>query len=181
MEILNFLFLLSRVIADLILPPFVLRSLVQNALFLKIILLELLVFGPQIVVNINAIVDLLVEDINIGEQIIVLLFSLDKSVLDLDNIGQPSGFFDSIKGLINNLHISLITINQLDFLLVIEYEFGQPLLEGSCRVVLHSTCLPDFDPAPSVEFGIFEAFVELGESAVVVGFVLLVFHFEGEH
>jgi len=37
-------------------------------------------------IHINQIVDFLIQHINIGEQIVVLLFSFDESVLDLNNI-----------------------------------------------------------------------------------------------
>lgn len=111
LEFFNLPLLFSSILMYFVLPALILRSLIQNPLFLLIILPKLLISNFELLVDIDAVVDLLVQDVDIGEQIVVLLFSLDKGVLDFDDVGQSSGFFDSIKGLINNLHISLITIN----------------------------------------------------------------------
>lgn len=181
LEFFNFSLLFTSVLMYFILPSLIFRSLVQNPLFLKVIFPELLISEFKLLVDIDAVVDLLVQDVNIGEQIVVLLFSLDKRVLDLNDIGQSSGFFDSIKGLINNLHISLITINEFDFLFVVNDVFGQPLSQHGCSVVLYRIYLSCFYSASSIKFGILQIFVKLSESTVVVCFVLLVLHFEAEH
>ena len=132
-------------------------------------------------IDVDQIIDFLVEDINVSEQVVVLLLTLDEGVLNLENIGQSGGFFDGGKGLIDNLHISLIVIDKFDFLFIVDNEFGQSMFQDSSSVILDGIDFSSFDPASSVEFGIFQFFVQFCKSAIVVGLVFLVFHLEAEH
>jgi hypothetical protein len=118
----------------------------------------------------------LVEYVDIGEQVIVLFLPFDEGVLYLDNISETCGFFDCVEGLINDFHISLIVINKFHFLLVVHYKFSESLLENSCSIILDSVDFSGFNPASSVEFGIFKLFVKLSQAAIVVCFILFVLH-----
>ena len=53
----------------------------------------------------------MVENVNIGEKVIVLFFSLDEGVLYLMDISESSSFLDGGEGLIDNLHVSLIVVD----------------------------------------------------------------------
>ena len=132
-------------------------------------------------IYIDKIVDFLVEYINIGEKVVVLLLSFDEGVLDLQNVGQSGGFLDGVEGLVNDLHISLVVINEFDFFLVVDDKFGESLLEDAGSIVLDGTNFSSFDSAAFVESGIPKFFVEFGKSTVIVGFVFLIFHFQVEH
>jgi hypothetical protein len=61
----------------------------------------------------------LIEDIDVCKKIIVLLLALNESVLDFQDICESCGFFDGCKGLVNNLHISLIVIDEFHLLLIV--------------------------------------------------------------
>ena len=58
-----------------------------------------------------------------------MLFAFDESVLNFLNVSQASSFLDGIEGLIDNFHVSLIVVNQLDFFLVVKDELGQSVLK----------------------------------------------------
>lgn len=92
----------------------------------------------------------MIEDINISEKIVVLLLSFDEGILDLLDASQSCGFFDSVKGLINNFHITLVVINQLNFFFVVEDELGQSIFEDRSCIVLNGLNLSGFDSAASV-------------------------------
>ena len=72
-------------------------------------------------VDIDQIVNLLVKNINVGQKIVVLLLTFDECVLNLKNICKSGCFFNSVEGLIDNFHVSLVIINQFDFLFVVDY------------------------------------------------------------
>ena len=181
LELVDLPFLLVDVLLDFNSSLLVFRGLVQNPLLFLVVFLELLVFGPEVVVDINEVIDFLVQDVNIGEEVVVLFFSFDEGVLDLEDVGESSGLFDSVEGLVDNFHISLVVIDQFDFFLVVDDQFGQSLLEDAGSIVLDGTNLAGFDSAAFVQAGIPEFFVEFGQPSVVVGFIFLVLHFEVEH
>jgi hypothetical protein len=83
LELIDFSFLLVDVLLDLDSPLLIFRRLIQNPLFLLIIFLQLLILSPEVLVDIDKIIDFLVEDIHICQQIIVLFFSFDEGVLNL--------------------------------------------------------------------------------------------------
>lgn len=75
-------------------------------------------------IDIHQVIDFLVEHVHVGQEIVVLLFSLYKRVLDLLYIREACGLFDGIEGLIDDLHISLIIINELNLFLIVDYKFS---------------------------------------------------------
>lgn len=58
-----------------------------------------------------------------------MLFALDEGVLDFFDVSQASGLLDGIEGLIDDFHVSLVVVNELDFFLVVEDKFGQSVLK----------------------------------------------------
>ena len=181
LELIHFLLLLIHVLLDLDPSLLVLGSVIQDLLFLLVVLLELVVLGPEVLVDVDEVVDFLVEDINIGQKVIVLFLALDEGVLDLEDVGQASCFFDGGKGFIDHLHVSLVIVNQFHFFLIIDDELGQSMLQHSCSVVLDGVDLSSLDPASSVQLGVLEFFVEFSESSVVIGLIFLILHLEAEH
>ena len=181
MELVNFLLFLVDVFLDFDPSLLIFRGIVENFLFFLVVFLELFILGSEVLIDVDQIVDFLVEHIDISEQVVVLLLSFDESVLDLENVGQSCCFFDGGKGLVDNLHVSLVVIDKFHFLLIVDDEFGQSMLQNSSSVILDGIDLSSFDPASSVEFGIFQFFVQFCKSAIVVGLVFLVFHLEAEH
>lgn len=159
----------------------ILRSIIQDLLFLLVVLLELVVLCPEILVDIDQVIDFLVEDIDIGQEVVILFFSLDEGVLDFEDVGQSGCFFDGGKGLIDDLHVSLVVVNQFHFFLVVDDQLGQPMLQHCCGIVLDGIDLSSLDPASSVQLGILEFLVEFGESSVVIGLILFILHLEAEH
>ena len=129
-------------------------------------------------IDIYQIVNLLIENIYVGQQIVVLFFTFDKSILDLDDVSETCGFLYRVKGFINNFHISLVIINEFDFFFVIYDEFSQSLLQNSSRIVLDGADLSCFNSASSIKLGIFKLFVEFGQTTIVVCFILFIFHFQ---
>jgi hypothetical protein len=134
-----------------------------------------------VLVDVHQVIDLLVEDIHIGQQVVVLFFSLDEGVLDFKNVSQSSCFLDGVEGLIDDLHVSLIVVDKFHFFLVVDNQLGQPLFQNASSVVLDGTYLSSFDPAAFVESRISQLSIELSESFVVVVLVLLIFHLEVQH
>jgi len=181
LEVFYFLFLVIDIFLNLDFSLLIFRSFIKYSLFFLIIFLELLILSSELLIDINKIVDFLVQYINVSQQVIVLLFSFDKSVLNLNNICKSSCFFYRIKGFINNLHVSLIVINELDFFFVVDNQFSQPLLQNCSSIILYCIDFSSFDSASSIQLRIFELFVELGKSTVVIGFVFLVLHFQAQH
>jgi hypothetical protein len=88
-----------------------------------------------------------------------LLFTFYKSVLNLFYVCQSSCLFNGVESLINNLHVSLIVINELNFFLVVEDEFGQSIFQNRSSVILNGLNFSSFDSAGSVELGVFELFI----------------------
>jgi hypothetical protein len=181
LELFNFLLLLVDVFLDLDSPLLVLRGIVEDALFLLIVLLELLILGPQVLVDVHQVVDFLIEHVDVGEQVVVLFFSLDEGVLDLEDVGESGGFLDGGEGLVDDLHVALVVVNQFHFFLIVDDQFGESLFEDCGGVVLDGFDFSGFDSAAAVEFGVFEFLVEACEFLVVVVLVLLVLHFEAQH
>lgn len=110
-----------------------------------------------------------------------MLFALDEGVLDLLDIGEPSCLLDGIKRLVNHLHIPLIVVNQFNLLLIIQYQLRQPILQHRRRVILNRHHLSRFNSTSSIQFRILQLLVQLIQTLVVVGLVLLVFHLEAQH
>jgi len=151
LEVVNFFFLLVNVLLNLYFSLFIFRSLIKNSLLFLIVFLELLVLGSEMLVDVDQVVDFLVEDINIGEKVVVLFLTLDEGVLDLENVGQSCGFFDGIESLVNDFHVSLIIVDKFHFFLVVDDQLGQSLLQNASSIVLNSTDFTSFDSAASVE------------------------------
>lgn len=120
----HFLLFLVHVFLYLDSAFFVLWGLVEDALLFKVVLLELFVLGTEMLIDVDQVVDLLIEDINIGQEIIVLFLALDESVLNFLNVSESSRFFDCVKSLVDDLHIPLIVVNQLNLFLIIDDEFS---------------------------------------------------------
>ena len=129
-------------------------------MFFLVVFFQLFVFSSKMLIDIYQIVDFLVEDIHIGEQVVVLLLSLDESVLNFEDIGETSCLFDGVEGFINYFHVSLIVVNKFYFFFIVDYQLGESLLQDSCCIVLDCTNLSCFDSAPLVESRISEFFVE---------------------
>lgn len=128
LELVDFLLLLVNVLLYLYPTLFVLGSLVEYSLFFLVVFFELFILGSKVRVDIDEVVDFLVEYIDVGEQIIVLFFSFDEGVLYFLDVGEAGGFFDGVEGLVNDLHIPLIIVDQFHFLFVVHDQFGQALL-----------------------------------------------------
>lgn len=155
LELVDLLLLLVDVLLYLYPAFFVLGSLVEYSLFFLVVLFELIVFGSEVGVDVDEVVDFLVEYIDVGEQIIVLFFSFDEGVLYFLDVGEAGGFLDGIEGLVNDLHVPLIIVDQFHFLFVVHYQFGQALLQDGSSVVLDSVDFSCFDSAAPVESGVF--------------------------
>lgn len=50
-----------------------------------------------------------------------MLLSLDEGVLDFKDVSEASGFFDGGEGLINDLHVALIVVDQFYLFFVVDY------------------------------------------------------------
>ena len=50
-----------------------------------------------------------------------MLLSLDEGVLDFKDVGEASRFFDGGEGLINDLHVALIVVDQFYLFFVVDY------------------------------------------------------------
>ena len=153
----------------------------EDPLLLPILHFQFGIFFSQCFIDVLQIINLLVEDIHIGEEVVVLFFALDEGVLNFLDVGEPSRFFDGGEGLINNFHVPLIGVNKFDFFLVIDDEFGQSLAKEGGSVILDGGNLSCFDATALEEFGILEISVEFVEGSVVLGFLFLVFHLELGH
>lgn len=181
LELINLLLFLIHVLLDLDPSLLILRGIIEDLLLLFIILLELLILSPQVLVYINKVIDFLVENVHVGEQIVVLLFSLDESILDLQDISQTGSFLDRSEGFVNDLHVSLVVINQFHFLFVVNNKLGQSMLEYGSRIVLDGIDFSSLDPAAPIQLRIFKFLIQLSEPSVVVGLIFLVLHFEAQH
>ena len=87
----------------------------------------------------------MVEDIHIGEEVVVLLLSLDEGVLDFKDVSEASRFLDGGEGLINDLHVALIVVDQFYLFFVVHDQLGESLLEHGCSVVLDGVDLSRLD------------------------------------
>lgn len=123
----------------------------------------------------------MVEDIDICQEVVVLFLSLDEGVLDLEDVGESRCFFDSSEGFIDDLHVSLVVINQFHFFLVVDDQLGQSMLQNCCSIVLDGIDLSSLDPASSIQLRILELLVEFSEPPVVIGLILFILHLEAEH
>lgn len=181
LELLDFSLLLLDILLNFDFPLLILRGLVEDPLFLLVVPPQLLVLGPEVLVDIHQVVDLLVEHVHVGEEVVVLLLALDEGVLDLLDIGQSGGLLDGVEGLVDDLHVPLVVVDELHLLLVVHDEFGEPLFEHCGSVVLDGVDFPSLDPAASVQPWVLELFVEFSQATVVVGLVLLVLHLQTQH
>ena len=127
MEFINLFLLLVNVFLNFNSSFFILWSFIQNSLLLLIVFFKLIILSAKILIDINKVINLLIEHINIGEKIIILLFSLNECILDLLNICETCCLFDSIESFINNLHVSLIVIDEFNFFLIIYNKFSQSI------------------------------------------------------
>lgn len=155
MELVYLLLLLIDVFLYLDASLLVLRSVIKDFLFLLIVLLQLFILGPEVLVDIDQVINLLIQHIYIGEEIVVLFFSLDEGVLDFEDVGQSGGLLDGCEGLVDNFHVSLVVVDQFDLLLVVHDQFGQSVLQDCCSIVLDGIYFPCFDAAASVQLGVF--------------------------
>lgn len=160
LEFINFSFLLVDIFLDFDSSFFIFRSLVENSLFFLVVFFQLFIFSSKMLIDVDQVVNFLIEDIHIGEQVVVLLLSLDESVLNFEDIGETSCLFDGVEGFINYFHVSLIVVNKFYFFFIVDYQLGESLLQDSCCIVLDCTNLSCFDSAPLVESRISEFFVE---------------------
>ena len=119
-------------------------------LFLLILFFQGFVFQSQGFIIVDESIDFLIEDVNVSEEIVVLLLSFDEGILDLLDVGQSSGFFDGVEGLIDHFHVTLVVVNQFDFFLVVEDKFGESVFEDRSCIVLNGLNLSGFDSAASV-------------------------------
>ena len=87
LEFINFSFLLVDIFLDFDSSFFIFRSLVENSLFFLVVFFQLFIFSSKMLIDVHQVVDFLIEDIDIGEQVVVLLLSLDESILNLEDIG----------------------------------------------------------------------------------------------
>lgn len=74
-----------------------------------------------------------------------MLLSLDEGVLDFKDVSEASGFFDGGEGLINDLHVALIVVDQFYLFFVVDDQLGESLLEHGCSVVLDGVDLSRLD------------------------------------
>ena len=56
-------------------------------MFFLVVFFQLFIFSSKMLIDVHQVVDFLIEDIDIGEQVVVLLLSLDESILNLEDIG----------------------------------------------------------------------------------------------
>lgn len=126
-----------------------------------IVFFKLVILSTKILIDINKIIDLLIKYINIGKKVIILLFSFNKCILDLLNIGETCSLFNSIESFIDNFHISLIVIDKLNFFFIIDNKFSQTTFKYCRSIILNNINLSSFDSATSIEFWILEFLVEL--------------------
>lgn len=126
-----------------------------------IVFFKLVILSTKILIYINKIIDLLIKYINIGKKVIILLFSFNKCILDLLNIGETCSLFNSIKSFIDNFHISLIVINKFNLFFIIDNKFSQTIFKYCRSIILNNINLSSFDSATSIEFWILEFLVEL--------------------
>ena len=152
LELIDFFFLNIKVILNLFSLLLIIRSASQESLLLWVFNLQTVILESQSFIRIGDSVDLLVKDIDVCEEIVVLFLSLDESVLDFFYIGESSCFFDCVEGLVDNFHVPLIIVDQLDFFFVVDDELGQPLLQDSGSVVLNCWNLSCLDSTVFVEF-----------------------------
>lgn len=110
-----------------------------------------------------------------------MFLSFDESVLDLEDIGQSSCFFDGGKCLIDDLHVPLIVVNKFHFFLIVDDQLSESVLQHSSGIVLNSINLASLDPTSPIQLRILQFFVEFGQSSVVIGLILLILHLETEH
>ena len=78
----------------------------------------------------------MIENIHIGEKIVVLFLALDEGALDFFDVGETCGFLDGVEGFVNNLHVPLIVINEFNFLFIIYNKFSESLLQDGGSIVL---------------------------------------------
>lgn len=126
-----------------------------------IVFFKLVILSTKILIYINKIINLLIKYINIGKKVIILLFSFNKCILDLLNIGETCSLFNSIKSFIDNFHISLIVINKFNLFFIIDNKFSQTIFKYCRSIILNNINLSSFDSATSIEFWILEFLVEL--------------------
>lgn len=86
LELINLSFLLVNIFLYLDSSLLIFRSLIKNSLLFLIVFFELLILSSEMMININQVVNFLIENINICKKIIILFFSLDKSVLNLQDV-----------------------------------------------------------------------------------------------
>ncbi len=129
LELLHLLLLRVNVLLNLDLPLFFVRSPAQNLLFFLIFLFKGLIFEPECLIVVNEGINFLVENIDISEQVVVLFLTLNKSVLDLLDVSQASGLLDCVERLVNYLHVALVVVDKFHFFLVVQDQFGQPVLQ----------------------------------------------------
>lgn len=155
MELVHFLLLLIDVFLDLDASLLILGGVIQDFLFLLVVLLQLFILGTEVLVDIDQVVDLLVQHIDIGEEVVVLFFSLDEGVLNFEDVGQSGGLLDGREGLVDHLHVSLVVVDQFDLLLVVDDQLGQSVLQHCGSIILDGIDLPCLDATASVQLGIF--------------------------
>ncbi len=161
MEFINLFLLLVDIFLNFDSSFFILWSFIQYSLLLLIVFLKLVILGAKILIDIHKVINLLIENINIGKKIVILLFSLDECVLDLLNISETCCLFDSIESFIDNFHISLIVINKFNFFLIIYNKLSQTIFKYCRSIILDNINLSSFDSATSIEFRILKFLVEL--------------------
>lgn len=73
----------------------------------------------QVFVAIDEVVDVLVEHIHVRQQSVVLLLALDKGVLDFVDVADSRRLLDLAEGFIDDLHVALVAVYQLDLFLIV--------------------------------------------------------------